>query len=279
MSRHQLGSSFGTSRRGSVGVTKPDANKQKKKNQNQKGNQNNVNGHQPKRPNFAGNVGAPKTSPGNTTSVYVQAAAGSDRQNNKSRNKGKETPPPPILAADTRANQLDRLDDETQERVAELYEDLQEFKKAEHRYRESEHKSLEWEALKQYERTENEIELLLNPPKPRRTPTPCVSMLCLPCLIVAQCCLCVSTGRVGEYSKKKKITAAVTHELAQVGTDFTQKYIVGSKRLGGIGRWGGSGKRSLEMKQKKTNNKPRLSSSGAALDEYGFPLQWEGSVY
>ena len=54
----------------------------------------------------------------------------------------------------------------TQERVAELYEDLQEFKKAEHRYRESEHKSLEWEALKQYERTENEIELLLNPPKP-----------------------------------------------------------------------------------------------------------------
>ena len=81
------------------------------------------------------------------------------------------------------------------------------------------------------------------------------------------------------YSKKKKITAAVTHELSQVGSDFTQKYIVGSKRLGGFGRRAvsGAGKKSSELNGKK--NKPRLSSSGAALDEYGYPLQWEGSVY
>ena len=71
----------------------------------------------------------------------------------------------------------------------------------------------------------------------------------------------------------------MTHELSQVGSDFTQKYIVGSKRLGGFGRRAvsGAGKKSSELNGKK--NKPRLSSSGAALDEYGYPLQWEGSVY
>ena len=72
---------------------------------------------------------------------------------NKKKGSGGAHP----LTSDTRVRQLEALDEETQERIAELYEDLQEFKKAEHRYRESEHKSLEWEALKQYERTEKRL--------------------------------------------------------------------------------------------------------------------------
>ena len=252
MSRHKLGSSFGASRASKLAPSKT------------------------KRQTSSTSVGMGKPKPVSTKSMSVYAQA-SMAKGNKKKGGGGAHP----LTSDTRVSQLEALDEETQERIAELYEDLQEFKKAEHRYRESEHKSLEWEALKQYERTEKEIELLLNPPRQRRTKTPCLSMLCLPCLIIAQWCLCVSTGRVGEYSKKKKITAAVTHELTQVGSDFTEKYIIGSKKLGRITRGisTASGRRSFEKQGNPGKKKPRLSSSGAAVDEYGYPLQWEGSVY
>eukprot|EP00946_MAST-07B_sp_MAST-7B-sp1_P000996 g996.t1 len=263
MSRHKLGSSFGASRRGgrTPSASKPSPSKTKQQ-------------------TSSTSVGMGKSSASSTKSVSVYAQASMARDNRKKDEEGAHP-----QTSNSRVRQLEGLDEETQERIAELYEDLQEFKKAEHRYRESEHKSLEWEALKQYERTEKEIELLLNPPRQRRTQTPCLSMLCLPCLIITQWCLCVSTGRVGEYSKKKKITAAVTHELTQVGSDFTEKYIIGSKKLGSITRGisAASGRSSFEaqgnQRKNKPDKKPRLSRSGAAVDEYGYPLQWEGSVY
>jgi hypothetical protein len=114
-----------------------------------------------------------------------------------------------------------------QERIEELREDMGEFKKAERRYRKSGHSTLEHEAMRQYDQAANELDDLLHPVTYRRghLKTPWLSMLCLPCLLCLECFCFVSTGAVGEYSKKQKQNAAREEQLAAVRRELTSSYV------------------------------------------------------
>ena len=119
-----------------------------------------------------------------------------------------------------------------QERIEELREDMDEFKKAERRYRKSGHSTLEHEAMRQYDQAANELDDLLRPVSYRRgnIKTPWLSMLCLPCLLCLECFCFVSTGAVGEYSKKQKQNAAREQQLMRVGREITSSYVKKDRR-------------------------------------------------
>lgn len=275
MSRHRLGSNFNAGRRG-----RPQIPGDKEKNSRPLENSRPKNVMPPVgggedaalkvRDTTSANPAAKRSR--KSKSKYVHAQTGRGKMGNTPKNDSTESLNDRIMA----------LDEETQFRIAELHEDLLEFKKAEKRYEESGHKSLQHEASKQYEQTQAEIEMILYPRKSKSMKTPCVSMICLPCLLFFQFCCFVSTGLVGEYSKKQKINSAVASELAQVGTDFKKKYIINSALSAKLGKKHMS-RQYTDVKSEKqssaSKHTPKLTSSGGVVDEYGYPLQWEGSVY
>jgi len=113
------------------------------------------------------------------------------------------------------------LDNDTIRRIAELQEDLNEFKRSEKKYRDSGHTSLEHEARFQYELCSDEIEDLLNPPPPRPSKGDSWwSLICLPCLICFSCFCWISTAEVGEFNKNKRRNAHIASEFTQLGRDI-----------------------------------------------------------